>query len=127
MTLSTLAEKTGTTPQTIQRLETSNMTISVEWIEKIALALQIAPSILFVSNSPTVKVRHLNEWQPSMGAKLWWRQFPVVGLPYVGTPEDLGLPVELSGPNGKSVRMYVGGFPQDAMSFTDIPFPGVLK
>lgn len=67
MTLSCLAEKTGTTPQTIHR------------------------------------------------------------LPYVGTPEDLGHPVELSGPNGKSVRMYVGGFPRDAMSFTDIPFPGVLR
>ena len=41
MTLKELAYATGTTPQTIQRLETENMTVSLEWLGKIARALGV--------------------------------------------------------------------------------------
>lgn len=46
MTLRQLAEATGTTPQTIQRLETGNMTVSLEWMDKIAHALDTDPAKL---------------------------------------------------------------------------------
>jgi transcriptional regulator with XRE-family HTH domain len=45
-TLTDIATKVGTTPQTIQRLETGNMTVSVKWLEKIAKALDVSPSKL---------------------------------------------------------------------------------
>jgi transcriptional regulator with XRE-family HTH domain len=43
MTLKQLAHKIHTTPQTIQRLETDNMTVSMEWLQKIAHALTVEP------------------------------------------------------------------------------------
>lgn len=43
MTLKQLADKINTTPQTVQRLETDNMTVSMAWLEKIAIALQVEP------------------------------------------------------------------------------------
>jgi transcriptional regulator with XRE-family HTH domain len=46
MTLKELAERIGTTPQTVQRLETDNMTVSTDWLEKIAQALQVEPADL---------------------------------------------------------------------------------
>lgn len=46
MTLRQLAQLVGTTPQTIQRLETSNMTVSTDWLEKIAEALEVRISDL---------------------------------------------------------------------------------
>jgi transcriptional regulator with XRE-family HTH domain len=42
-TLKNLARAIGTTPQTIQRLETGNMTVSLEWLHRIAKALSIQP------------------------------------------------------------------------------------
>jgi len=45
-TLLQIATKLGTTPQTIQRLETGNMTVSIKWLEKIAEALDVSPSKL---------------------------------------------------------------------------------
>ena len=36
MTLQYLAQKVGTTAQTIQRLETGNMTVSLDWLRRIA-------------------------------------------------------------------------------------------
>ena len=41
MTLRDLADRIGTTPQTVQRLETANMTVSTDWLEKIAQALEV--------------------------------------------------------------------------------------
>jgi transcriptional regulator with XRE-family HTH domain len=38
-TLLQLANAVGTTPQTMQRLETGNMTVTVEWLDKIGRAL----------------------------------------------------------------------------------------
>jgi transcriptional regulator with XRE-family HTH domain len=46
MTLKELADKIKTTPQTVQRLETANMTVSMEWLEKIARALLVEPADL---------------------------------------------------------------------------------
>jgi transcriptional regulator with XRE-family HTH domain len=43
MTLKQLAHKIHTTPQTIQRLETDNMTVSMDWLQKIARALTVEP------------------------------------------------------------------------------------
>lgn len=46
MTLKELAERIGTTAQTVQRLETANMTVSTDWLEKIARALDVEPADL---------------------------------------------------------------------------------
>jgi transcriptional regulator with XRE-family HTH domain len=37
--LTDIAVRCGTTPQTIQRLETDNMTLSTEWLDKIIAAI----------------------------------------------------------------------------------------
>lgn len=51
MTLKELADKINTTPQTVQRLETSNMTVSTDWLEKIARALLVEPADLLGTRS----------------------------------------------------------------------------
>lgn len=51
MTLKELADKINTTPQTMQRLETDNMTISVSWIFQIARALAVEPADLLGTRS----------------------------------------------------------------------------
>lgn len=51
MTLKELADKINTTPQTVQRLETANMTVSTDWLEKIARALLVEPADLIGSRS----------------------------------------------------------------------------
>ena len=42
-TLQQLADLIGTTPQTVQRLETANMTVSMDWLEKFAHAFNVSP------------------------------------------------------------------------------------
>jgi transcriptional regulator with XRE-family HTH domain len=51
MTLKQLADKIGTTPQTVQRLETATMTVSMEWLEKIAAAFAVEPADLIGRSS----------------------------------------------------------------------------
>jgi transcriptional regulator with XRE-family HTH domain len=51
MTLKELADKISTTPQTVQRLETANMTVSTDWLEKIARALLVEPADLLGTRS----------------------------------------------------------------------------
>lgn len=51
MTLRQLAEKLGTTPQSVQRLESDTMTLSIDWLERICAALQIQPYELFADGS----------------------------------------------------------------------------
>ncbi len=51
LTLKELADRIGTTPQTVQRLETANMTVSTSWLEKIAAALNVEPAELISSAS----------------------------------------------------------------------------
>lgn len=43
VTLLMLAQRCGTTPQTMQRLESANMTMSLDWLEAIAKALGLEP------------------------------------------------------------------------------------
>ena len=49
LTLQQLADLVGTTPQTIQRLETGNMSVSVDWLERIAKALSLTPADLLLA------------------------------------------------------------------------------
>lgn len=51
LTLKELADRIGTTPQTVQRLETANMTVSTSWLERIAGALGVEPAELISSSS----------------------------------------------------------------------------
>jgi DNA-binding XRE family transcriptional regulator len=48
MTLAQVAKGLGTTPQSIQRIETGNMTCSLEWLYAIADVLEIKPHLLLV-------------------------------------------------------------------------------
>jgi transcriptional regulator with XRE-family HTH domain len=56
LTLQELADQVGTTPQTIQRLETGNMTVSVEWLTRIGNALNLPPAAL-LDGTPGVSLR----------------------------------------------------------------------
>jgi len=60
MTLQHLAQKVGTTAQTIQRLETGNMTVSLDWLHKIADAFGVPAAALIVSET-TASVTVLGE------------------------------------------------------------------
>lgn len=60
MTLAELAQRIGTTPQTVQRLETANMTVSTDWLEKFADVFGVHPAEL-------IKGPHANEI-PLLGA-----------------------------------------------------------
>ena len=48
-TLTDLAKIIGTTAQTVQRLETSNMTVSTDWLERFGEAFNVDPVQLLVS------------------------------------------------------------------------------
>ena len=51
MTLQFLAQKVGTTAQTIQRLETGNMTVSLDWLQRIAEVFGMPAAALLVSDN----------------------------------------------------------------------------
>ena len=51
MTLHTLAKQVGTTAQTIQRLETGNMTVSLDWLVRIADVYGMPAAALLVSDT----------------------------------------------------------------------------
>lgn len=51
LTLEEVARDTGTTPQTIQRLETDQMTVSLDWLERLAGALEVKPVDLLGARS----------------------------------------------------------------------------
>lgn len=61
LTLQALADKVGTTPQTIQRLETNNMTVSVDWLLRIAEALELSPADLLEAQHQRRMVRYLGD------------------------------------------------------------------
>lgn len=50
-TLQQLADQIGTTPQTVQRLETANMTVSMDWLEKFASAFNVSAVDLMEASS----------------------------------------------------------------------------
>ena len=49
MTLASLAEAVGTTPQTVSRLETEVMTLSTDWLQRFAAVLNVHPADLLES------------------------------------------------------------------------------
>ena len=49
LTLRELADSLQTTPQSISRLETGNMTLSVDWLQRFASALRVHPTELLES------------------------------------------------------------------------------
>ena len=51
MTLNYLAQKVGTTAQTIQRLETGNMTVSLDWLQRIADVFGLPAAALLVTDT----------------------------------------------------------------------------
>ena len=51
MTLQHLAQKIGTTAQTIQRLETDNMTVSLDWLQRIGAAFGVPAAALIVTET----------------------------------------------------------------------------
>lgn len=64
LTLAQLAASVGTNPQTLCRIETAGMTISLSWIERIAAALEIEPyqllggeSAIGRANAAAIKAR----------------------------------------------------------------------
>jgi transcriptional regulator with XRE-family HTH domain len=68
MTLQQLADLVKTSPQTIQRLETGAMSVSVTWLERIATALDLTPADLLVSGPRTLRVTLLSEPTASIDA-----------------------------------------------------------
>lgn len=55
MTLQQLADIVGTTPQTVQRLETANMTVSMTWLRRFATAFGVrATDLISEDGSGTV-------------------------------------------------------------------------
>ncbi|MDX5361018.1 MAG: helix-turn-helix domain-containing protein [Alphaproteobacteria bacterium] len=48
-----LADRIGTTPQSVSRLETGHMTLSLDWLNRIADALEVHPTDLI--DSPAVR------------------------------------------------------------------------
>jgi len=50
-TLQQVADRIGTTAQTIQRLETANMTVSVEWLQRFADVFGIHPADLIAGQT----------------------------------------------------------------------------
>lgn len=58
LTLQQLADKVGTTPQTVQRLETANMTVSMDWLGRFAEALGVRVADL-IAEEPESGIRLL--------------------------------------------------------------------
>ena len=57
MTLKDLAESIGTTPQTVSRLETEVMTLSTDWLERLAQALHVhASELLDTPDRPDIPI-----------------------------------------------------------------------
>ena len=62
MTLHQLAELIGTTPQTVQRLETATMRVSTDWLERFAKAFGVSPQDLIAGTSgKRIQVVRLSE------------------------------------------------------------------
>ncbi len=64
MTLQFLAQRVGTTAQTIQRLETGNMTVSLDWLQRIADVFGMPAAALLVTDQ-TASVSVIGELDAS--------------------------------------------------------------
>lgn len=71
-----------------------------------------------------MKARPISEYHEDMGPVLWWR-FPIDEPPYVGSPLDLGFPIEMTidwqGGVPLKTRVHVGGWPGYHTHFTPLP------
>lgn len=70
MTLADLAKLCGTTPQTISRLESADMTINVGWLEKCSKALRIRPSDLVGPSTKDAYVRGVEDGRSGLAREL---------------------------------------------------------
>jgi transcriptional regulator with XRE-family HTH domain len=61
LTLQQLADRVQTSPQTIQRLETGAMSVSVDWLQRIASALDLTPAQLLDGPTRSYRVRLIAE------------------------------------------------------------------
>ena len=94
LTLQQLADKVGTTAQTIQRLETDNMSVSVDWLERIAPALGVSAAGL-LNETPNIRaVRYAGE----LGLDC------IVRYP-ASEAEDRTLPIDVPGREPIAVRL----------------------
>jgi hypothetical protein len=69
-----------------------------------------------------VRPRPIAEYDEDMGQVLWWK-FPIVEAPYVGSPLDVGISVQMiaSGNERPSQPYQVGGWPGYHTHWTPIP------
>lgn len=76
---------------------------------------------------PDRKPKPLREWTDEDGPVLWWK-FPITEAPYCGTPNDVGMAVEMRhyvGGEGeiKTTRTFVGGWPGYHTHWTRFELP----
>lgn len=72
-----------------------------------------------------IEARPLADWHEEDGPVLWWK-FPVREPPYVGTPLDIGIPVEVSFRDCVRTHTWtrhVGGWPGYHTHWTPIEVP----
>lgn len=100
MTLSYLAQRVGTTAQTIQRLETGNMTVSLDWLRKIAEVFGLPAAALLVTDA-TASVPILGEIDAAGTVR---------PLTNPAAPKTLSIVVASPSPIAAHVATAVGGF-----------------
>ncbi|MBV1885587.1 MAG: helix-turn-helix domain-containing protein [Parvibaculaceae bacterium] len=100
LTQTQLATLVGSTAATISRLETTDMTLSTRWVERLGVALDILPGDLLVTPSHVIHI-------PTLG------EFDVMGILESGTlpPQQLA-PVQLLFENtlGASLSADIGPY-----------------
>ena len=112
MTLQTLAQKVGTTAQTIQRLETDNMTVSLDWLERIAEVFGMPSAALLVT--------HKTAGVPVLGELDGDGAVTPIG---VDSPSPVSLSLVLATPHPVAVRTtHASAVPAHGQSFA----PGTI-
>jgi len=89
----------------------------------ITSAIRAMRIVACKARAEDMKPRPESEWSESDGDVLWWK-FPVTEAPWVGTPLDLGRPIEIT--IRDSVRDYTytqsfGGWPGYHTHWTPLP------
>ena len=108
MTLKQLADAIGTTPQSVQRLETGNMTVSLEWLYKIGNALQVEPYKLLIPTGNTPVGEQFAEM--TRGALIANRRTIAIG----------DVPLEMGVAYGKLIDLVIL-YSKGLAGFDDIP------
>jgi len=109
LTLQALAERVGTTPQTIQRLETNNMTVSVDWLLRIAEALDLSPADLLDVEHQRRVLRYLGDVDPT----------GTVTSTNGGTEPNIVIELPCSDPVAVTVKTQLGPFPEGTILVAD--------